>query len=558
MDCSICLATTPTTDNGSFAVQNRPFAPVLVQSVTSLAVASDPANQVWLALCDATHGPLFDVLARCYYLALSHFRKFVHRPVMPDVIEVFSDDKQQAQRDLFEALRAGSELETFVTIGPDTDDKSLHPALIDPNVKPPSLRNLLLGRGAPPIDALCLIRAFIAAPQLGLPGSPQDVWMLLRSNPTFAQACGFLGPNAAKLPGELTSRRLPSWSTCKQFDEVMTRYGLWHRVAQLQVRHNIEHGVLECEDTAAFDTTHHESNSHCDNIEPDNAKQQRDAGKKVKHKKVERVCKHCDCGKENWPLCPHPWRSTDQGAAVVVKGPTRVYWAHKSSVASFADSEIPIDIRVLNYAARSDGQTLLPHLALLASELPQVVDLLRCVLADTAYSHCADELAARFPNIRLSAPVIGRDCPDTDGLFTGIDHFTPAGIPVCDQGHSFELRGRDITDERFLWVAPNDDTDLPVCSCCPSRHTCLTKGARRHIRVDRDLTPQIDWDHPQHSLSERKLYAKRPGVERAIKRIKVDLKAEIISHRDARRVQAELDRKLLTLHMLLQIQDKPA
>jgi len=531
---------------------------VLVQSSDSRAVASDTANQAWLSLCCAVGGPLFDVLARLYYLALNHFRTFERRPTMPGVIELFSDDKQQAQRDIYELLRAGSEDDTFVTIGPAPDDKTLHPALKDPNVAPPSLRNLLLGPGAPPTDALCLMRAFIIAPELGVPGSPRDVWLLLHSNPTFARACGFLGPSAFKLPGELTTRRLPSWSTCKQFDEVMTRYGLWHRLAKLKVEDNIERGVLECEDTGAFDTTHHESNSHCDNLEPQDAQQKRDAGKKVKHNKVERVCKLCDCGKGNWHQCPHPWRSTDQGAAVVVKGPTRVYWAHKSSVFSFANSEIPIDVRVLNYAARSDSQTMLPHLTLLAVELPHVVDHLRRLLADSAYSSNADELAQRFPNIRLSAPVIAHHCPDTDGLFSGIDHFTPSGIPVCDQGHPFELRGRDITDERFLWAAPNDNTAQPVCCSCPDRKTCLTKGVRRHIRVDRDLTPQVDWDHPQHLRSERKLYAKRPGVERAIKRLKIDLKAEIISHRDARRVQAELDRKLLTLHLLLEIRHNAA
>ena len=206
------------------------LAPVLVQSSNSHAVVSDPANEAWLGLCHSVSGPTFDALARCYYLALNHFRRFVRRPVMPGVIEVFADNKHQAQKDLHAELQAGSELETFVTVGPDPDDKSLHPALTDPNVAPPTLRNLLLGPGAPPTDALCLLRAFIAAPQLGLPGSPKDVWMLLRSNPTFARACGFLGPRTSKLAGELTTRRLPSWSTCQQFDEVMTRYGLWHRL----------------------------------------------------------------------------------------------------------------------------------------------------------------------------------------------------------------------------------------------------------------------------------------------------------------------------------------
>jgi hypothetical protein len=40
-------------------------------------------------------------------------------------------------------------------------------------------------------------------------------------------------------------------------------------------------------------------------------------------------------------------------------------------------------------------------------------------------------------------------------------------------------------------------------------------------------------------------------VERAIKRLKVDLRGEHLTHRDVHRVQAHFDRKLLTLHLLL-------
>lgn len=83
---------------------------------------------------------------------------------------------------------------------------------------------------------------------------------------------------------------------------------------------------------------------------------------------------------------------------------------------------------------------------------------------------------------------------------------------------------------------------------------CLAKGTRRHLRVERALTPQVNWKHPQHFRTEKALYGKRTGVERAIKRIKVDLDAQCLPYRDARRVQAFLDRKLLTLHLLLKIQ----
>ena len=45
--------------------------------------------------------------------------------------------------------------------------------------------------------------------------------------------------------------------------------------------------------------------------------------------------------------------------------------------------------------------------------------------------------------------------------------------------------------------------------------------------------------------------------ERAIKRLKVDPHAEHLTHRDALRVQAHLDRKLLTMHLLLKVAASP-
>jgi len=529
-------------------------APVLVQSSDTRAVISDPANLVWLGLVQAIHGDLFELIARCYYLALSHFRAQSCRPALLGVISLFTADRQQAQRELHQHLRANSsDDQTFVPIGVDPDDETIPLPLRDPNHAPPRLRDLLDGPGAPPIDALCLMRAFLAAPLLDINDSPKSVHLALHSNPTFARACGFAGPATTKVAGEFTTRRLPSLSACDQFNEVMTRYGLWHRARQAIVHSNLESGVLACEDTLAFDTTHLESNSHCDNLLPQDAQAQLDAGKKVKRFKVERVRKCCDCGKDNWSQCPHPWTSTDQGAAVVVKGPTRVYWAHKASVASFGDSEIPIDARVLNYAAHSDSKTLLPHLALLNSDMPDVVEKLRLVLADSAYSCNAAELSQQYPHVRLSAPIIQRKCVGIENLFAGIDHFTATGVPVCQAGHRFDLRGRDLADERFIWVAPDNERGLSVCATCPTKQGCLAKGSRRNIRVERQLTPQIDWEHPQHFRTEKALYAKRTGVERAIKRIKVDLDAQCLPYRDARRVQAFLDRKLLTLHLLLKI-----
>lgn len=118
------------------------------------------------------------------------------------------------------------------------------------------------------------------------------------------------------------------------------------------------------------------------------------------------------------------------------------------------------------------------------------------------------------------------------------------------------MRGRDITQERDIWAAPDGPPDgKSVCDGCPLAETCKLRGARRHIRVDRSDFPRIDWDHPQHLARERARYARRTGVERAIERLKVDLGGEHLTHRDALRVQAHFDKRLLLLHVLLAIED---
>lgn len=228
--------------------------------------------------------------------------------------------------------------------------------------------------------------------------------------------------------------------------------------------------------------------------------------------------------------------------------------AHKTSVAAFGNSEIPIDVRVTNYAAEHDGNTLVPHLELLERDLPKTIVGLRHVLADDAYQGKHDAVARFGQEARLTVPVhpSGKSKAQVAAALDGINRFTPIGVPVCEAGHRFEMRGRDISSERYIWVAPDDEEGNSVCARCPFVDICLKKGTRRHIRVERNDFPQIDWKHPQHLARNGIRYQRRTGVERAIKRLKVDLNAEHLTHRDAHRVQAHLDRKRLTLHLLLQ------
>ncbi len=532
---------------------------VLFESTDSPTVLSDPANQDWLAVVTAVVGERYETLAKRYYLALYHLRKHQHRPGLPGTPHIAAKGKQQALQGMLELMEerrarnrraAGTAANVFIDATPDPTDESLPQALRDFSKTPPSLRDILAGPGRPPCDALCLMRGFLAAPLLGVGDDPTSVHKLLHSNPTFARACGFQATGTPKMAGEMTSRALPARSTCAEFTEVMTRYGLWQLARVQQVQYNLERGVVDEEDTLSFDTTHLIANSHCANVLPLDAKVEN--GKKPKHRKVPRMCKSCACGKDDWENCEHPWSPTDSGAAVVVKGATRIYWAHKASVVCYGDSEIPLDVRVLQYAAQGDGKTLIPHLELLEQDFCDVVELIRYILADDAYRENEDAVSRFGQQARLIVPVHGRKARAAlADAFEGINRFTPAGVPICDAEHSFELLGRDMSYERFIWAAPIEDEGKPVCASCPLAGSCVKKGERRHIRVDREDQQQINWDHPQHLARDRARYGRRTGVERAIKRLKVDLNGEHLTHRDAHRVQAHLDRKLLILHLLL-------
>ena len=226
-------------------------AVVLFESTDANAVLTDPANQDWLAVVGHISGEIYQLVALRYYLALHDLRRRARRAPLPGRREVRAETRQQAFQCVLAGLveRTASEKATsgrdetaiFVEARPDPDDNELPEALRDFSKPPPPLSNILGGRGRPPCDALCLMRAFVAAPLLGIDDSPTAVHRLLHSNPTYARACDFCGPTAMRQPGEfpLCQRRLPSLSMCEEFSEVMIRYGLWQLVRFEQVRENV-------------------------------------------------------------------------------------------------------------------------------------------------------------------------------------------------------------------------------------------------------------------------------------------------------------------------------
>jgi hypothetical protein len=283
--------------------------PVLFQSTGEHAVINDPDNQDRIGLIDLIQGERFDVLARRYYLALHEFRKLEARPPLPGQLKVKAQGRQQAFHEMLKlteqrkATRRASKAplsaeDVFVNPRPVRPGaEGLPDALSDFSVKPPPLWDILSGAGRPPCDALCLLRAFLTAPLLGVGDGPTEVHRLLHSNPTFAHLCGFLGRTSMKQPMELTSRRLPSLAVCEEFTEVMARYGLWHEARLEQVADNLVSGVVKPESGLVVDTTHLEANSHCGNVVP--AETAVDDKDKPRQRKVPRMRKRCNCGQKH-------------------------------------------------------------------------------------------------------------------------------------------------------------------------------------------------------------------------------------------------------------------
>jgi hypothetical protein len=527
-------------------------APVLFESTTAACVLEDPVNAPWLLALSLLEGPAWDIFRRRYHVALTHFRRNDRRSRTADhTLEIAVNERGEAKQVLLMEVYSGGPAQAtmFVQVGFGREQRKELPAcLADFTVPPPPLSMVLEGPGRPPVDGLCLLRATAGAIAMGLSDTPSAVHALLRRNPTFAQQCGFLGPEVHRLPGEWTSRALPGESVLEEFDAVMTRYGFWHELQLRQVRANIASGAVVLDEVLSFDTTHIVAASGCCSVKPEPTEKVPEP----KSRKVGRLQKLCDCGKDAWDACHHPWEQTDPGAAVVVKGPTRKYWAHKASIVTTGRTDIPLSIRVCNYAATPDGKTLLPHMAELATDLPRAIEVATTAVADAVYRGNKEE-AKGLHDLDVIVGITGRTTRSSlASRYPGIDRFTPAGVPVCRQEHGFEFRGRDIKAERFIWQAPSDDNGAPVCTGCPFAATCLLSGGKqRHLRVHRADFPQIDWDHPQHQALHKATYSLRTGVERGIKRIKKDLGGEHLNRRGASRVQAHLDRRMLVLHLLL-------
>ena len=88
---------------------------------------------------------------------------------------------------------------------------------------------------------------------MGFPAEPEQVYLLLKSNPAFARVCGF--SHKEKDRSEYHYQQVPSLRKLEQFDQIMTDAGLWERIKRSEVKTNLASGVIRPEKALVGDTT---------------------------------------------------------------------------------------------------------------------------------------------------------------------------------------------------------------------------------------------------------------------------------------------------------------
>ena len=68
---------------------------------------------------------------------------------------------------------------------------------------------------------------------MGFPAEPEQVHLLLRSNPAFARVCGF--SHQGKDRSDYHYHQVPSLRKLEQFDQIMTAAGIWDRIKLAEV-----------------------------------------------------------------------------------------------------------------------------------------------------------------------------------------------------------------------------------------------------------------------------------------------------------------------------------
>jgi hypothetical protein len=527
------------------------------------------ADVFWFGLLRDLHWPSLRPVAARYYEALWQF------------------NEQQARARAERSASASANPETpedatwrllfeRATLCEDTPILHERQPLESPMIRVDSAR-LRPGRtpvrfaGRAPKCFFAMFKAFMGVAVCGTPPEPQHVRQKLIDNPSFARSCGFTLPDPRR---GYRQSDVPSLRKLEQFDQIMSDHGLWGEAAVEQVAKNLKEDVIKLEPTLVHDTTHYQAFSSMrvvdlpedeekplsDDVKPDETKadvgnptttKHRKKGKK-KRKSHPKTTKTCKC--PDWANCPHPWVSADEGAGTVVKSTGKMYWGHKASTISFAHQEILLDAVAMTDAASHDSQSLPEHVARVFKLHPDLKPAIKRVLDDgAADDQTLKDFFQTEWEIELLAPVNPRRRgPITKDLPRGIDHITPTGTPVCQEGYPLEFLTCRHDTQKFVFQAPSGEDGIPVCWQCPARSQCYrgNAGARR-VTIGFGRLPWLNPGFPQVSKRFAKIMARRTVIERLHKLMKYDFGDDRLSKRGTKAFQARLDKTLLAMHLAL-------
>ncbi len=155
-----------------------------------------------------------------------------------------------------------------------------------------------------------LLKSYIGTTLMGFPAEPEQVHLLLKSNPSFA-------PKPKDKAKPYSTRQVPCLRKLEQFDQVMRQAGIWDQIKVSEVNTNLQTDVVEKEKELVGDTTHYHAYSGFETLTYEDDKRE------LKKKSQSKATKGCRC--KDWSTCPHDWQLSDDGAGTVVRHFTRTW-----------------------------------------------------------------------------------------------------------------------------------------------------------------------------------------------------------------------------------------
>ncbi len=396
--------------------------------------------------------------------------------------------------------------------------------------QPPTIPEVRRGRPGFVFETLLKIWAY--APFFKAEQNAEDIANTLDINPEFARLCG--------LPSETTPAgkavyEIPAARTLRHFNQILYTFDLWGDFKRFLILDNLEKNVIQWSENLVIDPTHLDAFA-----------------------RVRKSCTACR-------ICPkrdrcHFAQNTCELTGIVSKSDNYKLPGVKLNFALLPECQIAIEAIACRGQAH-DSKLLNPVLVKLATDYPDLKDRVKKVLADGAYDFdFCHQVTRETMQAELITPINPGNRKPIENPARGIMQITPYGVPVCIAGHEMILTGRDCQKEQFIWVCPvfneqRGDLNLPCSDAC-KRRCCPDAGQGRAYRVDRDFTPGINWDNPQHLASTIRLYNLRTSVERAISGAKRILKFDRFYNRGRMALQAHGDRYVIAVQLVAHVAGK--